>query len=285
MLNMMSSKQKNAIEYGYSLTERLERYVETAVGVREDQVSTKRHTIIWSPPGAGKTYTVNKTVQGHSIKPIKFHGMTSMNAFAIRMACEALYNKYSPKVVWVDDCDGFFMDSEALNIMKGVLDPDRNILGWNVNMSSEIAKAEKSGNQIVADAIRHFQNGVGMEVPTDDFRFIVTTNKKLAAKKEATKSQKKMDEHAVRDRVNWRAFDITSDEAWGWMASNMLSGNVFEEDGFELDEQQTFVLLNTFYNAWDRLAANSMRTVKEAGAMLYNSPETFIDEFEQNFLE
>ena len=92
MIGMMSSKQKNAIEYGYSLTERLERYVETAVGIRNDQVSTKRHTIIWSPPGAGKTYTVKKTVEANGIEPIKFHGTTSMNGFAIRIACEALYN-------------------------------------------------------------------------------------------------------------------------------------------------------------------------------------------------
>lgn len=285
LLKMWSSKQKNAIEYGSSLTERLERYVETSLGLRTDQVSTKRHTIIWSPPGAGKTYTVNHTCESNGIEPIKFHGASSMNAFAIKMACEALYNKDTIKTVWIDDCDGFFMDSDSLNVMKGVLDEDRNILGWNVNMSTEIAKAEKAGNQMVADAIRHYQSGVGMEIPTDDFRFIVTTNKKLASKKEATKSQKKMDEHAVRDRVNWRQFDITNEEAWGWMASNMLSSNVFAKEGFELDQEQMFVLLNTFYNSWDKLSANSMRTVKEAGAMLYNSPDTFIDEFEQNFLE
>lgn len=285
LLKMWSSKQKNAIDYGSSLTERLERYVETSLGIRNDQVSTKRHTIIWSPPGAGKTYTVNQTCESNNIDPIKFHGTSSMNAFAIRMACEALYNNDSIKTVWIDDCDGFFMDSDSLNVMKGVLDEDRNILGWNVNMSTEIAKAEKAGNNMVADAIRHFQSGVGMEIPTDDFRFIVTTNKKLASKKEATKSQKKMDEHAVRDRVNWRQFDITDEEAWGWMASNMLSGNVFVKEGFKLDQEQMFVLLNTFYNHWNKLSANSMRTVKEAGAMLYNSPDTFIDEFEQNFLE
>lgn len=286
ILQMWSSKQKNVIDHGYSLTKRLERYVETAVGIRPDQVSTKRHTIIWSPPGAGKTYTVNKTCKMNNIEPIMFHGMTSMNAFAIRMAVEACYNHNKDKVVWIDDCDGFFMDNNALNVMKGVLDEDRNVLGWNVNMGNEISKAEKAGNDIVANAIRRYQNeGVGMEVPTDGFRFIITTNKKLASKNEATKKQKCMDEHAVRDRVNWRAFDITKEEAWGWMASNILSSNVFADDGFELDNQQTYLLLEAFYQNWDRLAANSMRTVKEAGAMLYNSPETFRDEFEQNFLE
>lgn len=282
----LTSRQRAAIDNGYKLTERLERYVEQSLGLRDDQVSTKRHSIIWSPPGAGKTFTVNKTCEDNGIKPIKFHGQTSMNAFAITMAVHHYTKPDQVKQVWVDDCDGFFMDSDSLNVMKGVLDEDRNILGWNVNMSTEIAKAEKAGNDIVAEAIRACSTeGVGMEIPTDNFRFIITTNKKLAGKKESTKSQKKMDEHAVRDRVQWRQFDITDDEAWGWMASNMLSSNVFEDNGFKLDSTQTFLLLDTFYKHWKNLNANSMRTVKEAGAMLYNNPEDFMDEFEQNFLD
>ena len=99
------------------------------------------------------------------------------------------------------------------------------------------------------------------------------------------KNAKKMGEHAVRDRTAFKQFNITSEEAWGWMASNLLSCNVFEQHGFELNKEQTFVFLDTFYRMWDRLNANSMRTVKEAGAMLYNDSEEFTDEFEQNFLD
>ena len=281
-----TSRQKNAIKNGYDLTDRLKRYTKEALGVSKGQFETKRHTIIWSGPGAGKTFTVNDECNKNRIKPIKFHGNTSMSAFAQLMAVHAYKNPKATKIVWVDDCDGFFIDSDSLNVMKGVLDQDRNILGWNVNMSTEIAKAEKAGNDVVAEAIRHFSTeGVGLEVPTDTFRFIITTNKKLASKQEALKSQKKMDEHAVRDRCNFRSFDITSEEAWGWMASNMLSTNVFAEHGFKLSDTDLHMILDTFYRHWDKLSANSMRTVMEAGAMLKNSPETFADEFEQNFLQ
>lgn len=280
-----TTRQKSAIENGYKLTARLQRYTEEGLGLRPNQVSTKRHTIIWSPPGAGKTFTVRKTCEDNGIEPIKFHGHSSMNAFAITMAVKA-YTTTGMQDVWIDDCDSFFYDDDSINLLAGVLDEERNILGWNVNMNNEIARAEKAGNDVIAQAIRHFSNdGVGLEVGTERFRFIITTNKRLASKREIHKSQRKMNEHKVRDRVQWRSFDITSDEAWGWMASTMLSSNVFEEDGFKLDDTQTHMLLDTFYKHWDDLSANSMRTVKEAGAMLYNNPDDFMDEFEQHFLD
>lgn len=284
-----SGRQRSAIENGFRLTQRLEKYTQQAFGLRPDLKETKRHTIIWSPPGAGKTFTVNQTIQASGIVPVKFHGRASMNAFVIKMAYEVCFNPADPIIVWIDDCDTFFTESDALNVMKGVLDEDRNVLGWDVNMTIEIAKAEKSNNaqdQMIAEALRRFQppGSVGVEIPTDRCRFIITTNKKLATKQEAEQSPKKMDEHAVRDRVQWRSFDITSEEAWGWMASVILSTDVFKDKGFSLDTTQTYVLLNTFHQYWDQLSANSMRTVMEAGAMLHNSPGSFTDEFEQSFL-
>jgi hypothetical protein len=285
-----TTRQRSAIENGFRLTERLTSYTEQAFGLRPDLVEVKRHTIIWSPPGAGKTFTVNQTIQKSSIKPVKFHGRASMNAFVIKMAYEVAFNPAKPIIVWIDDCDAFFTDSDALNVMKGVLDPDRNVLGWDVNMTSEIAKAEKSDNpqdQMIAEALRRFQppGSVGVEIPTDQCRFIITTNKKLATKHESDQSQKKMDEHAVRDRVQWRSFDNTSDEAWGWMSSVILSTDVFKDYGFSLDNDETFMLLNTFHQYWDQLSANSMRTVMEAGSLLRNRPDSFADEFAQSFLQ
>jgi hypothetical protein len=140
----------------------------------------------------------------------------------------------------------------------------------------------------LATALQYFNNGgVGVEIPADRFRFIITTNKVLASKKDMTAPKAKkiaIDEHAVRDRVKWNSFNITSEEAWGWMASTMLEKNVFQDNGFELSPLQTFQLLQIFHTNWDDLNANSMRAVKDAGAMLYNNPESFADEFEQNFL-
>lgn len=310
---LMSKRQKDAILNGFDLTDRLEKYTETAMGLRPDILSTKRHTIIWSPPGAGKTFTANQTIEKNNVPVLKIHGASTINAFMVKLATVCYKNKGKDFSVWLDDCDSFFTrgsgDIDNLNIVKGILDderePDQNgkggILQYNVDVSRTIASARLAEEMnpakgITADALEYFRDpdGLGVTIPMSNVQFFWTTNKNLATRKEAfdTKNgktnQQKIDEHAVRDRVNWRKFDITDDEAWGWMASTMLSNDVFAGDpgmqGKTLSTEQLMILLQTFYNNWDNLEANSMRTVKEAGAMLLQDPENFQDEFEQNYV-
>lgn len=283
----LTAKQKSAILNGLELTARLEKYAEQSLGLRPDLVETKRNTIIWSPPGAGKTFTVRNVAHANRLDYVQFHGKASLNAFVMKMAkaCYMMSGSKKTIPVWIDDCDAFFSDKAHLDFMKIVLDNDEPAISWDVNVGSQITKAEKIGDMDLVNALRHFDNGgVGIEIPLDNCRFVVTTNKKLASKQELTKKKTAIDEHAVRDRVQWRSFDITEEEAWGWMASVMLSNNVFQDDGFLLTPMQMFQLLNIFHSNWNNLSANSMRTVKEAGAMLYNNPDSFADEFEQNFL-
>jgi len=281
----LTAKQKSAIHNGLELTARLEKYAENALGVTQE-AETKKNTIIWSPPGAGKTFTVRNVADRHKIDYVKYHGRASLNGFVMKMA-KAMYLFGNKQVVpvWIDDCDVFFSDKASLDFMKIVLDNDEPAISWDVNVSSQIGRAEKQGDLDLANALKHFDNGgVGIEIPLHNCRFTVTTNKQLASKQDIGKKKINIDEHAVRDRCKWRAFNINSEEAWGWMSSVMLSSNVFADDGFALTPMQMFQLLNTFHKHWDNLSANSMRTVKEAGAMLHNSPDSFADEFEQNFL-
>jgi hypothetical protein len=283
----LTTKQRSAIMNGVELTNRLERYAQQALGLRPDLMETKRNTIIWSPPGAGKTFTVRNVADNGGIDYVKYHGRATLNGFVMKMARVLYRERHTSHIipVWIDDCDVFFSEKKALDFMKIVLDNDTPMISWDVNVAVEKARAAKQGKTDIVEALEEFDNGgVGIEMDLSRCRFIITTNKKLASKQEINKNKHSIDEHAVRDRCNWRQFDINSEEAWGWMASVMLSNNVFVDDGFNLDSLQMWQLLNTFYHHWDNLSANSMRTVKEAGSMLYNSPDTFADEFEQNFL-
>jgi hypothetical protein len=283
----LTTKQRSAILNGLELSERLESYAEQALGLRPDLVETKPHTVIWSPPGAGKTFTVRNVANRANLSYIKYHGKATLNGFVMKMAVALHKDQTSPVIpVWIDDCDTFFSDERSLNFMKDVLDTDEGNITWDVNLTSQVASARKNGRDDLADALEYWNNGgVGIQIPMDRCRFIITTNKKLASKRDINKKKINMHEHAVRDRTMWRGFDINSEEAWGWMASTMISNDVFADDGFSLTSFQMYQLLTTFHTNWDRLSANSMRTVKDAGAMLYNNPRTFADEFEQNFLE
>jgi SpoVK/Ycf46/Vps4 family AAA+-type ATPase len=264
----------------------LERYTEQAFGIDPTLVETKRNTIIWSPPGQGKTFTVRNVAKKYNIDYISCHGKTTLNGFVskIAMTMHREINTNNPIVVWIDDCDSFFENEQSLNFMKNVFDNDQPEINWNVNIGSQIA-LNKKVNPALAEALEYFRNGdVGVYIDMSRCRFIVTTNKKLASKQDIKKSKIATHEHAVRDRCIWRQFDINNEEAWGWMASVVLSDNVFVNDNFTLTDQQMLQLLNTFYMHWDKLNANSMRTLKQAASDLYNNPNTFADEFQQNYL-
>jgi hypothetical protein len=283
----MGGKQRTAILHGLELTERLEKYAEQSLGLRPDLAETKRNTIIWSPPGAGKTFTVRGVARAANLNPVMYHGRASLNGFVMKMVKECYKRPGQEIPVWIDDCDAFFQDQESLNFMKRVLDNDEPSISWDVNVGNQIAKAKNLGDTVLMEALKQFDNGgVGIEIPLDNVRFTITTNKALASKQEMDKKKINIHEHAVRDRCNWRAFNIDKDEAWGWMASIMLSEDVFQtiDKPFTLNPEQYWLLVNTFHKNWEHLTANSMRTVMEAGAMLYNNPESFTDEFEQHYL-
>ena len=74
---MMNKHQKDAIANGFELTKRLEKYTETALGLRPDILATKRHNVIWSPPGAGKTFTANQVIEKNNVPVLKIHGASS----------------------------------------------------------------------------------------------------------------------------------------------------------------------------------------------------------------
>ena len=283
----MNSKQRSAILNGLELTERLEKYAKQSLGLMPNLAETKKNTIIWSPPGAGKTFTVRNVARAAGIEPVLYHGRASLNGFAMKMA-KACYQQQGQEIaVWIDDCDSFFQDQNSLDFMKIVLDKDEPAISWDVNISNQITRAKSLGDHILADALRFYDNGgVGIEIPLDNVRFTITTNKLLSSKQDIGKKKINIHEHAVRDRCNWRAFNITDEEAWGWMASVILSDDIFQtiEKPFSLTMDQYWLLAKTFFDNWKNLSANSMRTAMEAGAMLYNYPDTFTDEFQQHFL-
>ena len=283
-----TGKQRSAILNGLELTERLEKYAQQSLGLMPHLAETKRNTIIWSPPGAGKTFTVRQVARAANLDYVPFHGKASLNALVMKMAKMCYTRQGQTIALWIDDCDSFFQGTDELNFMKIMLDGDEPEISWDVNVSTQISTAKRLGDNILADALEFYNNGgVGIRIPMDNVRTTITTNKQLASKQDIFKKKINIHEHAVRDRCNWRAFNINSDEAWGWMASIMLSDNVFAgiQSPFTLTMAQTWLLVKTFQTYWDELNANSMRTVMEAGAMLYNNPRSFADEFEQNFLK
>lgn len=280
----LTSTQISAIHNGLELTARLEKYTQQALGLRPEIVETKRNTYIWSPPGAGKTFAVRNTALQANLKTIDFHGNASLSGFVNGMA-KLMYRLKDATVVpiWIDDCDIFFSDKTGLDFFKIVLDNDQPAISWSKNINILLGAAKKN-DPVLHEALSYWGGEQGIYIPLNNCRFIITSNKDLAVRADIGKKKTSIDEHAVRDRVSYRSFNITNDQAWGWTASTVITTNVFKDNGFELTPDQLMLLLNTFYFNWKNLTANSMRTVKEAGALLYDNPDSFADEFKQHFV-
>jgi hypothetical protein len=271
-----SYEQDGYINVGREKAERLKTVVKTSLAIKKRKHEVKRHTYIYSPPGAGKTFTVQQAADEFKIQLVKIQGASSMNGFVMKLVVAAHSFPDQPLIIWVDDCDSLFMDEKGLQVMKGVLDEERNILSWNVNMVNQILSYEKSEHmqdQIRAAALRQFTSlgGVGLDIPTTNMRFIVTSNKNLCAPSEiyTRKGSKKnnMHEAAIRDRVNYENIELTHKEAWGWTASILLDSSVLS-----LKKEQKIVLLKWMWDNYEKLSATSMRAVKDlASEMLENS--------------
>lgn len=279
-----TNAQEQQIAEGAKLTDQLRRIVAKALGAAPSVIESKRHTYIYSPPGVGKTFTVQSTADAHGVKLVKVQGAASLNGFVIAMACAVHAAQGQELVVWIDDCDCLFMDQEALNVMKGALDGERNVVAWGKNLTSQINAFENSelaNDRIRGAALRAFQGigSPGVEIPTDTVRFIVTSNRPLASPSGDLKTAKKMHEAAIRDRVTYVPFDLSDRQSWGWVAHLLLTGNVLRPRP-DLHQGQKEHLLKWMHEHFASLPSRSMRQVKDYAAAMVNDPVGYQDQWE-----
>jgi hypothetical protein len=283
-------EQKSLIERGEVLNTQLKSYIADALGVNKRHES-KRHTFISSGPGAGKTYTTLATAEEHNIKMIPIMGNSTLNNVMYKLAfAEYFTPRGQDIIVWIDDCDTIFSDSKQLNVIKGVLDKERSVFAWNVNLSGQLATLDKSEDPNLirmAEALRSFQHAgsMGVEIPTDRMRFIITSNRKLIAPnapklRTGRANQKLMDESAFRDRVRYKELTQNPKEMWGWLASVALNTEVLHV----LSKEQIQELLIWMFDHWNNLSSVSLRAVEELAADMVNHPTDYVDYWESSFL-
>ena len=76
-----------------------------------------------------------------------------------------------------------------------------------------------------------------------------------------------MHEAAIRDRVNYVAFELSSEQTWGWVAHTLMSNNVLD-----LVDMQKVELLIWMHENLRRIPSLSMRQVKDYAAAMFNNP-------------
>jgi hypothetical protein len=280
-----SDNELHLISKGRLLTDDLQHKVLAALGLLKLDYEPKRHCYIYSPPGAGKTFTVKTLAKHHNIKLNEIQGVASLSAVTAKLATAVYLAKGKPITVWIDDCDSLFTDADSLNVIKGALDSERNVWSYQKNLTNQILNyinSESANLQLIGTALESFQipGQVGVEIPTDNVRFVITSNLQLTPAQALVKPDKPfwkppaklMHEAAIRSRVIYVPFKLSSDESWGWLASVVMSNPIMD-----MTEAQKHILLDWMHVNWAKLPDPSMRSVMEYAAQMQNYPENYIN--------
>lgn len=281
----MKNEQLTALQQGQAQRKRLVYIVKKAVNANPN--AAYPHTYIYSPPGLGKTYTVNQALKTTGVPFFELSGAVSMFAFGVSLATIRFkMPKDQTIIISVDDCDGILKNEENINIMKNVLSGKR-IFAYEKSLSSQIANLTPVQQQAIQ--FHSTDDRMGFTVPTDNMIFIFTSNFRLpddnevkeAREKGGNKNILKVHRNAIRSRCKTMDFDLNKDEHWGWMADVMMTSTL---NDCITDDQKT-IILDWVWNNWSKMTERSIRTLEKMAETMCEEPEDYKMSWEIDYLK
>ena len=271
-----------ALEIGARHRSRLELVVHRALTSMDN--SQFPHTYIYSPPGLGKTFTVNQTLKSVNYPYFEVSGAVSMFSFGVALAVIRHNVPLEQKVVIsVDDCDGIFKTEETINIMKNVLTGKREF-SYQKSLNSLISNLPDAQKE----SIERFSSPdrLGFCIPTDNMIFIFTSNFKLpnddevteAREKSSSASVLKVHRNAIRSRCKTIDFELTPEEQWGWIADVVYKNT-------QLSDTQKQVVLDWMWNYWEKMTERSIRTIEKMVDTMTSEPHDYLMSWEIDYLK
>lgn len=279
-----SRTQLQHIENGAAKRNRLRKLAQTAASSSVN--SAYPHTYIYSPPGLGKTFTVNQALDQSNIEHYTISGNISMFSFGIGLAVIQHKNKKNkPVVIVVDDCDEILKNATNINIMKNVLSGNK-VYSYEKSLQSQMPNL----SELQVEAIERFSSPerMGFEVPTYNLIFIFTSNFKLPDDDEVKTAREKGLQksvllghlNAIKSRCKPGDINLNDNEMWGWIADVTLN-----EDCVDLVLEDKMILLDWMYNNWDNMSERSIRTVEKMAETMIEDPTGYRDSWEIDYLK
>lgn len=277
---LISETQQLYIQQGKLNRSRLRSAIQRAV-----DRTTKRDFYIFSPPGLGKTYTVEKVFEEQGIVPVRIEGNTSLFGFTVDMAMIA-YNRDPNQhlYLFIDDCDNLLLHQDSVNTLKIAL--QKGVLNYNKALTAQYNQLEEFQQQCVD----HFRisGRNGLSVPIDNMTIIWCSNYKLADQKDVnectsdSKKQKYIDEEALRRRLNARDYHVQGEELWGWIADCILNEtppSMAQAQRLELEQ-----ILTWMYNNWKNLKEHNISFAEKLYEEMVLDPDSYLTAWEYDYL-
>lgn len=280
--------------------EAAQRAIDSSVLDQDD----KMDTILSGTTGIGKTLNTQKALEGLGFKPnedyVLLQGNHSMTAFAIKLMMahrEFITNVKKDNetlIVMVDDCDTFFSNKDSRNILKGMTgSKGTRRLQYNKILPEHFLTDRQHA------VLEHYKNSdgsPGFTIPCDDVAFIFTTNFKFPTENQAAAELAKSgptnransmnDLAALRSRCKTKDFMLEKAINWGWIVEVSLNDGLLDMlDETEDPEFNKYRLLDWVLNNWENMTEHNLRTIGDMGRMMVKYPDTYIDEWEGDFVE
>lgn len=283
----LNYNQLDALEKGNTKREWMNLLIKNLVETgKKDQYN---NLYIYSSAGLGKTFTVSNFLDNLDVKHFLVTGNTSLFAFGIQIATIQYLNpEFEEIIIHVDDCDTLFATDTGCNAMKKMLDQDRRFV-----YEKSLANLINSLSDIQRSAINHFneEGKMGFNVPTENIKFIFTSNLQLPFDDEVILSRKKSKskasilahQNAIRSRCKVGDFELTKEEHWGWIADVVINTNCINKDQIDID--QKIEILEFLWNNWDKLKERSIRLVEKMAITKHQFIENYIKVWELDYLK
>ena len=285
--DLMSQRQLNAIQEGRKQNERMKLLIEKATQTDIDRKFKDYY--IYAPPGLGKTFTVQEFLSKADVNCYPISGNISMFAFGLSLAVIRFLVPSEQKVViHVDDCEVLFENTNNINIMKKILDTDR-VFVYEKSLQSQ----RPNLNDIQKQAIDYFSEPgkMGFKVPTNNFTFIFTSNKRLpydnevelARNKGKSKATLLAHLNAIRSRIHVADFELNKNEIWGWISSIIIESDCLQD--YDPKPEETCEILDFLYHHWSNFKEKNIRTVEKMFSVMRDFPETYEIIWQMDYLK
>ena len=240
---------------------------------------------IYSPPGLGKTFTIEQEAINRNVDMYELKGNASMWAFTVQMALIMLHHpKNTPAILFIDDCDTLLTQVDSVNTMKIALAEKR--LQYNKSLSGQYNQLEEI-EQMAIDAFRTKEGKIS--IPLGNMTIIWASNYQLADQVKTASAttdnqrQKYINEEALRRRMNKIAdYTLEGDILWGWVADCILNETPSNMTNATLEEKNE--ILWFMHKSWDNLKEHNISVAEKLYEEMLLDPDGYPTTWDLDYL-
>jgi hypothetical protein len=247
-------------------------------------ITNNRHTYIFSPPGLGKTYTIEDEFKKQNTNWVDIKGNTSLWGFIVDIAQIVSNKDDDDLIVFIDDCDTLLTQTDSINTMKIALKD--GVLEYKKPLGPQYAMLQED-QKIAIDQFRK-EGRTGVSIPLDGVRFIWASNYKLADQQDSANAkserqqQRCIHEEALRRRMHTLDYDVEGDIKWGWIADCVLNETPPSMQAAERIELEQIV--SWMHSNWDSLKEHNISFAEKLHEEMKMDSDGYLTIWELDYL-